>query len=184
MKKQLDFKEKLLNRVPLKIFSYLCRGSHAPHYEREIARTVDVSIGTTNQTLKLLLNLGIVKREKKGQLYLYRVMADNPVVQEFKKFDNILDLTGLVSRIKDLCNKIVLYGSCATGEDTIESDIDLFIIGREKGEILSEIRKETRQIKREIKAVIVSIEEYLSMRNKKEVFLEEVDRGIVLWEKR
>ncbi|MEW6571780.1 MAG: nucleotidyltransferase domain-containing protein [Nitrospirota bacterium] len=184
MNNQRDFKEKMLNQVPLKIFSYLCRVPHIPHFGREIARTLNVSIGATNQTLNLLLSMGVVTREKKGQLYLYRVIADNPVVKEFKKFENTLDLMQLILKIKGISNKIVLYGSCATGEDTIESDIDVFIISKEKEKVIKEIRKEAKRFKREIKTVIVSIEEYISMRNKKEVLLEEVDKGIVLYEKK
>lgn len=180
----MDYKEKLLNRVPLKILSFLCRVPHTPHYGREIARATGVSVGSTNQTLNLLLNMGVVAREKKGQLYLYRVIAESPLVREFKKFENVLDLNGLLLRIQKVSNKIVLYGSCATGEDTSESDIDLFIISREKSKVLNEIRKEASLIKREIKAVIVSGEEYLLMRNKKEELLDELDKGIVLWEKR
>lgn len=184
MNNKRDLKEKLLNRVPLKIFSYLCRVPHIPHYEREIARSLDVSIGSTNQTLKLLLSMGVVTREKKGQLYLYLVIADSPIVREFKKFENILDITSLILKISNICNKVVLYGSCATGTDTMESDIDLFIVSRGKERVLSEIRKEAKRIKREIKPVIVSIEEYLSMRNKREALLEEIDGGIVLYEKK
>ena len=180
----MDYKEKLLNRVPLKILSFLCRVPHTPHYGREIARATGVSIGSTNQTLNLLLNMGVVGREKKGQLYLYRVTAESPLVREFKKFENVLDLNGLLLRIQKVSNKIVLYGSCATGEDTSESDIDLFIRSRERSKVLNEIRKEASLIKREIKAVIVSGEEYLLMRNKKEELLDELDKGIVLWEKR
>ena len=180
----MDLKENLLNKVPLKIFSYLCRVPYTPHYEREIARSVNVSIGATNQTLKLLLSMGLVIREKKGQLYLYRVIADSPAVQEFKKFENIISLTDLMLRIRDVCRKIVLYGSCATGGDTDESDIDLFIVTENKTKVLSEIRKETRRLDREIKPVVVRSEEYLAMRNKKELLLEELNNGIILWEKR
>jgi predicted nucleotidyltransferase len=180
----MDFKENLLNKVPLKIFSYLCRVPYTPHYEREIARSVNVSIGATNQTLKLLLSMGVVTREKKGQLYLYRLIADSPGVREFKKFENIIDLTDLILRIRDVCRKIVLYGSCATGEDTNESDIDLFIVTENKAKVLNEIRKETRRLDREIKPVIVRVEEYLAMRNRTEVLLKELKKGIILWEKR
>ncbi len=184
MRNLLDYKKKLLNRTPLEIFSYLCRVPHIPHYEREIARAVGVSIGATNQTLKLLLSLGMVTREKKGQLYLYQIITENPIFREFKKFENLLDITGLVLRIRDISNKIVLYGSCATGADTIESDVDLFVISREKEKVLTAIRKEAKQIRRDIKPVVVGVEEYLSMRNKKEALLEEVDQGIVLYEER
>jgi predicted nucleotidyltransferase len=98
-------------------------------------------------------------------------------VREFKKFENILELNPLLLKIREVSNKIVLYGSCATGEDTLESDVDLFIVSKEKEKILREIRRETREVKREIKSIIVSVEEYLSMRNKKEPILEEVDKG-------
>lgn len=180
----MDFKDRLLNAVPLRIFSFLCRVPHIPHYEREIGRSIEVSVGATNQTLKFLLSMGVVTREKKGQLYLYRIIPDHPIVREFKKFENILDLNPLLLRIREVSNKIVLYGSCATGEDTVESDIDLFIISKEREKILREARKQTRDAKREIKSIVVGVEEYLSMRNKKEPILEEVDKGIVLYEKR
>jgi predicted nucleotidyltransferase len=184
MKRYMDFKDRLLNAVPLRIFSFLCRVPHIPHYEREIGRSIEVSVGATNQTLKFLLSMGVVTREKKGQLYLYRIIPDHPIVREFKKFENILDLNPLLLRIREVSNKIVLYGSCATGEDTVESDIDLFIISKEREKILREARKQTRDAKREIKSIVVGVEEYLSMRNKKEPILEEVDKGIVLYEKR
>jgi predicted nucleotidyltransferase len=184
MKSFFDYKERLFNRTPLKVLSYLCRVPHIPHYGREIARVVGVSIGATNQTLKLLLSLGLVTREKKGQLYLYRVFTENPLVEKFKQFENILDITRLVLRIKAFSHKVVLYGSCAAGEDTIESDIDLFVVTKEKEKVLSEIRKEEKRITRELKPVIVSVEEYLSMRNKKEALLEAVAKGVVLYEKR
>jgi len=180
----MDLKNRLLNAVPLKIFSYLSRVPNQPRYEREIAKSVEASVGATNQTLKLLLSMGIVEREKKGQLYLYRVIADHPIVREFKKFENILDLSPLLLSIKEVSNKVVLYGSCATGEDTLESDIDLFVVSKEKEKVLREVRKGTRGLKREIKSIVVSVEEYLSMRNKKELILEEVDKGIVLHEKK
>ena len=48
----------------------------------------------------------------------------------------------------------------------------------------SSIECGSRRIKREIKPVIVRVEEYLSMRNRKEVLLEELNKSIVLWEKR
>jgi predicted nucleotidyltransferase len=150
-------KNKLLNAASLKIFTYLCRVPHMPHYEREIARSVEASVGATNQTLKLLLGMGVVTREKKGQLYLYRVITDHPIVREFKKFKSILDLNPLLLRIKEVSNKIVLYGSCATGEDTLESDIDLFVVSKEKEKILREIRREIKEVKREIKSISPSV---------------------------
>jgi len=180
----MDLKDKLLNAVPLRIFAYLCRVPHIPHYEREIARSVEASVGATNQTLKLLLTMGVAEREKKGQLYLYRVITGHPMVREFKKFENVLDLNPLLLRLREVSNKIVLYGSCATGEDTLESDIDLFIVSKDKEKISREIRKEARGARREIRPIVVSVEEYLSMRNKKEIILEEVDKGIILHEKK
>ncbi len=184
MKNLNVLKNKLLNRVPLNIFSYLTKVPHTSHYEREIARAVESSIGATNQTLKILLNIGVVIREKKGQLYLYRLSLDSPLVREYRKFENILDVVLLVSKIKGFCNKIVLYGSCASGTDTTESDIDLFIISREKERILREIRKYGKNLNREIKPFIVTIEEYLRLRKNNEPIIEEIDGGIVLYEKK
>lgn len=168
----------------MNIFSYLTKVPHTFHYEREIARAVRASVGATNQTLKILLGLGVVTREKKGQLYLYRLLPENPLVKEFRKFENILDLGPLVLKISEICNKVVLYGSCAAGTDTLESDIDLFIISREKERMLREIRKYGKNLNREIKPFIVTIEEYLKLRRNKEPVIEEIDLGIVLYEKK
>lgn len=177
----MDNKEKLLNKVPLKILSTISRIPEGFFYEREIARLAGVSIGMANQTLKLLVKMDIINKIKKGKILLYQVNFNHPLVKRFKIFENILGLSDMVLEMKPFCQKIVLFGSCAAGTDNFESDIDLFIISNQKDDLLKIIRNSSQANVRNINPIIVSIEEYLSLRSSNKVLIEEIDKGIVLY---
>ena len=49
----------------------------------------------------------------------------NPSIKNFKIFMTINELTPLANTLKETTEKIILFGSCATGKDTSESDMDL-----------------------------------------------------------
>ena len=64
-------------------------------------------------------------------------------------------MTDLVKQLKGFTRKMALFGSCSRGEDTVESDIDIFIIADDDAQtdvrrILSDFKSD-----REIKPVIV-----------------------------
>jgi predicted nucleotidyltransferase len=178
--KMKEYKEKLYHRTPLKIISFLGQYPQKVFYEREIHKLTNISIGSVNKTLKLLVELDIVEREKKGNLFLYTLNSENSLLKHFKIFENLLLIPDLVKKIKPFAYEIVLYGSCSDGTNTVESDIDIFI----KAEEVSKVRKivnKYRTTYESIKAVILDPLEIASSKKEDAVFYEEVKKGIVLW---
>ncbi len=177
----MDNKEKLLNKVTLKILSTISRIPEGFFYEREVARLAGVSMGMTHQTLKLLYKMDVLTKVKKGKINLYKINFHHPLVKRFKIFENILGLSDMVLEMKPFCKRIILFGSRAEGTDNFESDIDLFIISNNKDEVVKIVRNSLPADIININPLIVSFEEYISLRTRNKVLIEEIDKGIVLY---
>ncbi|NTW28167.1 MAG: nucleotidyltransferase domain-containing protein [Coriobacteriia bacterium] len=113
-------------------------------------------------------------------MWLY-TLEQNPLAQHFRVLENLIMLSGLVRRIAEISARVILYGSAAQGTDTSESDIDLFVITEEPDKVAAEIRCFPSD--RLIMPVIQTSAEYAVSRIKDGAFIDEVKRGVVLFEK-
>lgn len=174
-------KKLLYHKTPLKIFSFLSTHPGQIFSAREISKQTKSSKGATNQTLRLLLGLGVLSREQKGNLFLYRLNLDSFVLKQFKIFENLLNLKELIKEIQPYCSQIILFGSCADGSNSQESDVDLFIKSEYKNRVRKLINKyETGDFK--IRPVIQDSLEIISSQKADKAFFEQVKKGIALWE--
>lgn len=178
--KMKDPKDRLYHQTPLKILSFLSRYPEKIFSEREIQNAIRASIGSVNQTLKLLLELDIVTRERKGNVFLYQVNSANFLLKYFKIFENLLYIYDFVKEVKPYASEIVLYGSCAKGENNEDSDIDIFIKTEYKAKVRKIVNK-YRIREDKLKAVILDPLEIASSKKSDEVFYNEIRKGIVLW---
>ncbi|MFP4466338.1 MAG: nucleotidyltransferase domain-containing protein, partial [Candidatus Goldiibacteriota bacterium] len=130
--------------------------------------------------LKHLHSLNLIKQVQKGKINLFTVNDESPIVKQYKIMNTILGLNNLTEKIKFDTKRIVLYGSSSRGEDTWESDIDLFIYTTEK----EKVRKTVKEYKthKKIQAVIIDVQEMSRMQDSDKEYLNEVERGITLWE--
>jgi predicted nucleotidyltransferase len=99
---------------------------------------------------------------------------------------NLMLIEPLVEELKNISSRIILYGSCALGTDNSESDLDLFIISNSEEDVSNVIS--TFNFPRgfeniHIQSVVRTPVELLEAEKSEQAFLEEVDRGIVLWER-
>jgi len=172
----------LYNKVSLRILAFLSRHPNNQFYQREIAGKTGTSIGATNQSLNKLFKLGLISREKRGKMYFYSLNIDSAAIKYFKIFTNLAELQKLVNSLSSISNQIILFGSCAKGEDTDESDIDLFI----HSEYPDKARKILKSVKldRVIKPVIVNSLDFVSLKRKDEEFYKQIKDGIVLWRRK
>ncbi|MDZ4245584.1 MAG: nucleotidyltransferase domain-containing protein, partial [Dehalococcoidia bacterium] len=111
-----------------KVLSLLVKYSDQEFYEREIARRLGVSSGSANRALNELFSSGVVKRRMKGKMYFYSIDSSNAAVTELKIIINLMLIEPVVEELKKVSDRIVLYGSCAQGTDSSESDLDLFVV--------------------------------------------------------
>ncbi len=170
-----------MNLTPtgIKILLFLARSPGKEYYLREIAGTLSISVGGSHKLLKELGRSSLVNSRPSGKNKYFSINEDNPGIGHFKIFANIQELQELVRKIKGHVVKITLFGSCATGEDTMDSDIDLLIVTGEVKAIKGSIKKVIG--KRLVRPVILAPHEIIQLKKKDKAFYDEVNKGIVLW---
>jgi predicted nucleotidyltransferase len=125
-------------------------------------------------------------RRQAGKMLFYSFNQSDPIFKPFKIFISIALLRPLIDKLRSVGSKVVLYGSCARGEDTSKSDVDLFIISEDKEEALRLLRgyKFLKGFEHlAIEPVILSPAEFLKSEKDDREFLSLVREGIVLWDK-
>jgi len=112
---------------------------------REIARLTEISPPSVLNYLKEFEKEGLIRRQLKRELPFYTAIRDNEEFILYKKISILFELnkSGLVNYLWDKLSPeaIVLYGSFAKGESVEGSDIDLFVLGKEKNIELAEFEK-------------------------------------------
>ncbi|MBU4311709.1 MAG: hypothetical protein KJ706_03205, partial [Candidatus Omnitrophica bacterium] len=73
-----------LTRSEQIILKFFATHSGATLYESEIAKSIQISVGSANQSLKELSKKEMVSLEKRGNMNFYSLNLDNPLVRQFK----------------------------------------------------------------------------------------------------
>lgn len=173
---------KIMNKFSkksLELLAFLVRRPLTKMYGREIARSVNMSVGGVNQILRSLAKENMLNVEKKGKMVFYTVNMENPEIKQFKILLNISELSPLINKIKRDSERIILYGSCAEGTDTEKSDVDLFVLTEKKDAVKEKIR--LFKTSRKIVPIIVDRSEFTKMKEKDKAFYEQIVSGKELW---
>jgi len=177
----------LISTVTQRILSFLAKFCDQEFYERQVAQKIGIAFGSANRALNQLYSTGAIRRRQEGKMYFYCVDSSNVAIIEFKKLVNMMLIEPLIQDLKALAHKIILYGSCAQGIDTSQSDLDLFILSDNREQVMQVIEDFVFPQGFEninIQPVIKTPLELLEAGESEQAFLEEVERGIVLWEKK
>ncbi|MBL7171050.1 MAG: nucleotidyltransferase domain-containing protein [Candidatus Omnitrophica bacterium] len=141
MKFHVSLLDILSSKTRVKIISFLI--SHtASMSEREIASVLKVSHMSINRIMQELADINFVDFVTVGKAHLWRV---NRKSYAFKMLSTLIKGTSLVrppledlketilkNLAKFLIKKVVLFGSVIKGLEKVNSDIDLFILVRNK----------------------------------------------------
>ena len=162
-----------------KIILFLGNYLERKFFTKEIAEKLRISLGGTHNALKYLAKEKIVKTEQKGNMKFYQIEEENPLVKQLKTTTVIEQLMPLVNRIKNDSEKIILFGSASRGEQTADSDIDLFVLTHNPEIIKKNIAKLKRRIP--INPVIKTPNQWGELEIKEPEFYNEVKQGIKLF---
>jgi predicted nucleotidyltransferase/DNA-binding MarR family transcriptional regulator len=106
---------------------------------KDISRLSKLAHTSTYKNIQELIKKGLVKKmvEKKGKrkFPLYKGIRSQTFLREKRLYNlQALEDSGLIFYLEDniMPNCIVLFGSYLRGEDTEQSDIDIFIESKEK----------------------------------------------------
>lgn len=106
----------------------------------------DYSLWTVQEALKELGKLGVVETQKIGRAGLHTVNEDHSSVLPLRALlDPVAILQDVVSAVADEeVTTVILFGSIARGEATIDSDIDLAVIAAEGWDKRIELEDQVR----------------------------------------
>ncbi|HIH26990.1 MAG TPA: ArsR family transcriptional regulator [Methanoregulaceae archaeon] len=165
---------------PFELLVWLGRQYRQSFYVRELAKKLSMSVGAASGYLTALREMDLVTSEKRGRTLLYRANISHPVVREAKIFSTLLELSPLISAIKTMVSRAILFGSCAEGEDTFESDIDLFVEARDHTSVSLVLSHYEVASSRKISPLIVTPEDALQLKVRDRPLYERIQRGKVL----
>jgi DNA-binding transcriptional ArsR family regulator len=158
----------------------LLRPEEALH-GREIARRVGLPAGTVSSELTKLAQVGLLKREKRGNQQVYSAETQSPVFAELasilRKTSGIADV--LAEALAPLATQLrvaFVFGSVAQGRETAHSDIDLMLIGDVKfRNAVRCLHSAQTSLGREINPKVFAADEFAAKaRGKSEPFITDV----------
>jgi predicted nucleotidyltransferase len=159
---------------------FLGRHYRESFYVRELAKTLSIGVGSASVQLRELSESGLITGEQRGRTLLYRANISNPLVREAKIFAALLELSPLITDLNTHVSRMILFGSCANGEDSVESDIDLFIETADRLSVQHRISRNEKTLSRKLSPIIVSPEESAQLRTRDRPLYERIRQGRVL----
>jgi predicted nucleotidyltransferase len=163
-----------------KILDFLVQNPGKEYLSTEIQGGTRASKAGTNFALRDLIKAGLAKREKRGKFYLYSLDFSSPMIKQVKVLKAVISLSPLIKKIRKQAKKVILYGSTSRGEDTKDSDIDLFVVTNMPEGVENVIKKQA--IGKRIQLTMKTPLQYVEMETTDSIFYKEIERGIVLWE--
>ena len=164
------------------LLRFLGRHYRDGHYVREIARLLGIGLGSVSETLVSLAEAGLVHREERGRLAIYRAAMESPLLREVKICATLIELNPLVLRLRGNATRVILFGSSATGDDTHESDIDILIETSDAGTAAKSVAALGAGLDREISPLILTPGGFRTLKAAEPALYERILAGKVLIE--
>ena len=169
----------LSSKVRAGILRHLFGVNTVELHMREIQRVVGCTIGPIQSELKKLLALQLVKARRNGNRLYYSANQEHQLYPDIRSM--VLKTSGLGDYLKELFRSLedieaaFIFGSIASGEDTVASDIDLMVIGTIGLRALTVLLAEFRgRIGRELNPHVFTREEFIKRRAEGEHFISTV----------
>ncbi len=124
----------LFGKTRLAILALLFGRFEERFYLRQIARASGYGLGPVQRELKLLTEVGILRRSAEGRQVYFQADPGSPVFADLKSL--LAKTVGIAGTLRDaiapLAGRIkaaFIYGSIARGEERAGSDVDLLVVG-------------------------------------------------------
>jgi predicted DNA-binding protein YlxM (UPF0122 family) len=161
----------IASKTRIKLLVRLFFNPDARSYLRELANEFNVSTNAVREELNQLTDTKFLESEKDGRQVYYKANKKHPLFPELKSMvnkvmglDQVID--SIVTRLGDL-ELAFLLDDYAEGKDT--GIMDLLLVGNIDEYHLNDLsRKTERYIKRKIRSLVLTREEYESLKPKLE----------------
>jgi predicted nucleotidyltransferase len=118
----------------LRILNIFFQDPYREVHLRQAAAQAQVSPSTAKRFLDEYTRLGLLNETQKANLHLFRANLDKASFRLWKTSLFLLKNEPYLRRLADQYpdSSLTLYGSCSTGTDGPESDLDLLLITRKR----------------------------------------------------
>lgn len=159
----------------LKLFLF---NADVSFYQRQVSQLTNQPIRGVQREVVKLRKIGFLERSVQGNRIYYKVNKNTPIFEDLKNifFKSIGIAEALKENLKSKKIKIAfIYGSYARGEESLQSDIDLMVIGNITSKELSAIlSKPKKELMREINYAVFLLNEFISKAIQRDHFINSV----------
>ncbi len=120
--------------------------------------------------------MGLITREDVGNLAFYRAKMESVLLRQMKICFTLLEVQPLVRDLQDVTTSVILYGSCARGEDPSASDIEI----PEKEPVREILQRHQSALSRELSPIVDTPDEAYRLKTEDAPFFDSIRQGIVL----
>jgi uncharacterized protein len=146
-------------------------------HQNEVIRMSGLSKITVMKLLSIFTSEGLLKESRKGNLKLFSLVDEHPVVKQLKVLVNVSELSAILRGFAGNGFEVYLFGSAARGDDRENSDIDLLIIGKISNASLADLTARiTKAMNREVNPIVKSPFEYSNLYKTDKAFFENLER--------
>lgn len=171
----------LFSTPKLKVLDFLLQHPDLELNDTEITgRVKGVMRSAVNMSLRELARMGLIERTARGNMAMNRLI-ESPFIRAMKIASNLMRVGEIVESLKPQSSRIVLFGSRARGDNTSDSDSDLFVVSDEADTIIKISRK--LKFEEELQIVVKSNAEWLTLPQDDNALYETIRKGILLWER-
>ena len=163
-----------------KIINLLADYPNRQFFSKEISDKLKISLGGAHNSLKELTKEKMIFMERKGNMKFFQINLHNPLIRQLRTTSAVEKLSKIIKKIEKQTKEIILFGSTSRGEQSAESDLDLFVLTNNPQEIRKIIRKERKKLP--LNPIIKTPNEWGEMEIKEPEFYLEVKKGIKLYE--
>jgi predicted nucleotidyltransferase len=134
--KSLSLADALFSKVQQRVLALFFCNSERSFYTNEVIRTVNSGTGAVSRELSKLTRVGLLVVKQLGNQKLYQANKDSVLFDELRNI--AIKTFGVADVLRDALTAVVprvrvafVYGSIAKHEDTVNSDVDVMLIGDE-----------------------------------------------------
>jgi len=170
----------LFSQIRRSILALLFTRSDESFYGRQIARMAGGGAGSVHRELENLVKAGVVHRTKQGRQVYYQANHNSPVYYELHglviKTVGVADvLKSALAPLADNIRSAFIYGSFARGEEKVDSDIDVMVIGDvDFSDLVKALTPAEKKLHREINPSVFTPEDFSHKIKDKEHFVTSV----------
>lgn len=156
----------LFGKSRLTILCLLYLNADQRFYFRQIVNTTRLGMGAVQREVRLLSEIGLIRREREGRQVYYQANRECPIFEELKailvKTAGLADvLRDRLAPLVDRCRVAFVFGSFAQGLDNAGSDVDVMVIGDVTFAAVSDTLGDLQtELRREVNPTVYSVPEF------------------------